>query len=225
MPACHSQIECARPAARGYDRADVRNLFIVDGSVVVTAAGVNRTSTIQAQALYVVDSIRQRLAILFDQKAAMASSDLIAGETALIANEREALRALVALIIPASAQYGVPGADDATIFADILASARPYAAEVSSALSRLDTLAEAPFASLDGARQQRAADLYRSAPTPALGLIVTLTAQCYYRDDRVMQSLEMEARPPFPKGYDLESGDWSLLDVVRKRPKFYRQVP
>ncbi len=45
---------------------DVKNLFIVDGSVFVTAGGVNPTATIQAIALYVADSIKQRLANLFD---------------------------------------------------------------------------------------------------------------------------------------------------------------
>ena len=45
---------------------DVRNLFIVDGSIFVTAAGVNPTRTIQALSLYVADSIKRRLATLFD---------------------------------------------------------------------------------------------------------------------------------------------------------------
>jgi choline dehydrogenase-like flavoprotein len=45
---------------------DVRNLFIVDGSIFVTSAGVNPTSTIQALALYVSDNIKRRLADLFD---------------------------------------------------------------------------------------------------------------------------------------------------------------
>jgi len=45
---------------------DVRNLFIVDGSVWVTGGGVNPTSTIQAVALYIADQIKQRLATLFD---------------------------------------------------------------------------------------------------------------------------------------------------------------
>jgi choline dehydrogenase-like flavoprotein len=41
---------------------DVKNLFIVDGSVFVTSGGVNPTSTIQALALYVADNIKTRLA-------------------------------------------------------------------------------------------------------------------------------------------------------------------
>ena len=42
------------------------NLFIVDGSVFVTAGGVNPTSTIQALALYIGDRIKANLANLFD---------------------------------------------------------------------------------------------------------------------------------------------------------------
>jgi choline dehydrogenase-like flavoprotein len=45
---------------------DVRNLFIVDGSIFVTSAGVNPTSTIQALALYIGDSIKKNLANLLD---------------------------------------------------------------------------------------------------------------------------------------------------------------
>jgi choline dehydrogenase-like flavoprotein len=45
---------------------DVKNLFIVDGSIFVTSGGVNPTSTIQALALYIADCMKQRLATLFD---------------------------------------------------------------------------------------------------------------------------------------------------------------
>ncbi len=45
---------------------DVRNLFIIDGSLFVTAAGVNPTNTIQALALYVGDTMKRNLANLFD---------------------------------------------------------------------------------------------------------------------------------------------------------------
>jgi len=45
---------------------DVRNLFIIDGSIFVTAAAVNPTNTIQALALYIGDSMKKNLATLFD---------------------------------------------------------------------------------------------------------------------------------------------------------------
>ena len=45
---------------------DVKNLFIVDGSIFVTAGGVNPTNTIQALALHIGDTMKRNLANLFD---------------------------------------------------------------------------------------------------------------------------------------------------------------
>jgi choline dehydrogenase-like flavoprotein len=45
---------------------DVRNLFIIDGSIFVTAGAVNPTNTIQALALYIGDTMKKNLANLFD---------------------------------------------------------------------------------------------------------------------------------------------------------------
>ena len=45
---------------------DVKNLFIVDGSVFVTSAAVNPTCTIMATALYIGDSIKKNIENLFD---------------------------------------------------------------------------------------------------------------------------------------------------------------
>jgi choline dehydrogenase-like flavoprotein len=45
---------------------DVKNLFIIDGSIFVTAGGVNPTNTIQALALHIADTIKRNLANLFD---------------------------------------------------------------------------------------------------------------------------------------------------------------
>ena len=51
----------------GWGRShDVKNLFIVDGSIFVTSGAVNPTSTIQALALYIGDSIKKNIANLFD---------------------------------------------------------------------------------------------------------------------------------------------------------------
>ena len=58
----------------------------------------------------------------------------------------------------------------------------------------------------------------------ALAYLTRIILQCYYQDDRVMQSLGMEPRPPFPEGFEVEQGDWSLLDPVRGRPKLYRDA-
>jgi choline dehydrogenase-like flavoprotein len=64
---CRMGNDPERSVVNGWGRAhDVKNLFIVDGSVWVTSGGVNPTSTIQAIALYIADNIKQRLATLFD---------------------------------------------------------------------------------------------------------------------------------------------------------------
>jgi hypothetical protein len=132
------------------------------------------------------------------------------------------LRCLAGMIIPPSAKHGVPGADDDTIFADIVSSIGRDRNEVRAALARLRTLAGGPFVALDAARRGEVAEKLRAdggAPVRVLTRIVLL---CYYRDDRVMISLGLEARPPFPKGHVVEQGDWSLLDAVRARKPFWR---
>lgn len=45
---------------------DVRNLFVIDGSVFVTSGAANPTNTIQALALHSADRIKKNLANLFD---------------------------------------------------------------------------------------------------------------------------------------------------------------
>ena len=56
-----------RSVVNGWGRChDVCNLFIVDGSIFVSAGAVNPTSTIQALALYIGDSILENIGNLFD---------------------------------------------------------------------------------------------------------------------------------------------------------------
>jgi hypothetical protein len=133
------------------------------------------------------------------------------------------LRCLAGMIIPASTKYDVPGADDATVFTDIVASTRGRDADrVRAALTRLRTLAGGPFAALDAARRSEVAAKLRAEGGAAVGCLTRIVLLCYYRDDRVMVSLGLEARPPFPKGHVVEQGDWSLLDPVRARKPLWR---
>lgn len=132
------------------------------------------------------------------------------------------LRCLAGMIVPPSATYGVPGADDGTIFSDIVNSIGRDRDSVRAALARLHTLAGGPFATLDATRRAEVAATLRAEGGPAVGVLTRVVLLCYYRDDRVMVSLGLEVRPPFPKGHVLEQGDWSLLDPVRRRKPFWR---
>lgn len=145
-------------------------------------------------------------------------------DPALAAVEARDLRALAAAIIPASAAYDVPGADDETIFADILASLGRDHDDVRTALDRLAVLSGGSFADLSAARRAEVAAVLRTEGGSALAALVRVVLLCYYRDDRVMRSLGQEPRPPFPKGHIVEQGDWSLLDPVRARPPIWRRV-
>ncbi len=124
--------------------------------------------------------------------------------------ETDDLRIIAGMIIPVSAEFAVPGADDPAIQADIVATLGRDAALVREAL--------------DPARQEAAAIALRVTGGAAVATLTRVVLQCYYRDDRVVRSLGSEPRRPYPKGHILEDGDWSLLDPVRRRPPMWRRV-
>ena len=145
-------------------------------------------------------------------------------ETSLTPAQRDDLKVVAAMIIPASSEYNVPGADDAAIQADMLATLGRDAPAVSAALDHLARLAGMPLAKLDAAQRDAVAREFRTSGGAAAATLVRVVLQCYYRDDRVLRSLGLELRPPFPKGYELEQGDWSLLDPVKARPSTLRRT-
>jgi hypothetical protein len=142
----------------------------------------------------------------------------------LTAEQVRDLHALAGMMIPPSAAYGVPGADDEKIFGDILRSLERDHGDVCRALAHLAALAGGAFADLEPERRAEVAATFRETGGAPLAALVRVVLLCYYRDDRVMRSLGQEPRPPFPKGHVVEQGDWALLDPVRKRPPMYRVV-
>jgi len=133
----------------------------------------------------------------------------------LTPRQRQDLRAIAAMIIPPSEEYRVPGADDEIIQADILATLGRDTRPVAAALDHLARLAGMPLADLEPAARDGVAQQFRSSGGAAT--LVRVVLQCYYRDDRVLRSLGLDLRAPFPKGYVLPDGDWSLLDPVKAR--------
>jgi hypothetical protein len=142
----------------------------------------------------------------------------------LSAEQIRDFRALAGTIIPPSATYSVPGADDEMIFNDILASLERDRDDIGRALVHLATLAGGAFTDLGPARRSEVAATFREAGGAPLAALVRVVLLCYYRDDRVMRSLGQEPRPPFPRGHVVEQGDWALLDPVRARPPMYRRA-
>ena len=145
-------------------------------------------------------------------------------ETTLTQVQRDDLRTIAAMIIPESTEYRVPGADDTRIQADILATLGRDTKQVAAALDHLARLAGMPLARLDPTRREAVAKEFRANGGVPAATLVRVVLQCYYRDDRVLRSLGLELRPPFPKGHVLPDGDWSLLDPVKVRPAKLRGV-
>ena len=134
------------------------------------------------------------------------------------------LRIVAGMIVPASDEYKVPGADDPAIQTDIIATLGRDAGMVQRALDHLARLAEKPLADLDSRQRDKVAQEFRAAGGAPAATLVRVVLQCYYRDDRVLRSLGLELRAPFPVGYVLEQGDWALLDPVKKRPPSLRRA-
>jgi hypothetical protein len=142
----------------------------------------------------------------------------------LTSAQQDDLRTVAAMIIPASDEYKVPGADDSAIQADMLATLGRDTAQVAQALDHLARLAGKPLAELDTGKRDAVAQEFRATGGAAAATLVRVVLQCYYRDDRVLRSLGLELRAPFPKGYTLQDGDWSLLDPVKARPATLRHA-
>ncbi|MBR0718637.1 hypothetical protein [Bradyrhizobium liaoningense] len=142
----------------------------------------------------------------------------------LTPRQRQDLRTVAAMIIPASEEYRVPGADDDAIQVDMLATLGRDAKLVGEALDHLARLAGMPLADLDPAARDGVIKEFRETGGAAAATLVRVVLQCYYRDERVLRSLGLEARAPFPKGHVLQDGDWSLLDPVKARARTMRQV-
>ena len=149
----------------------------------------------------------------------------MAEELTLTPRQRQDLRTIAGMIIPASDEYKVPGADDAAIQGDILTTLGRDAKPVAAALDHLARLAGEPLAELDAGRRDAVAHEFRRDGGAAAATLVRVVLQCYYRDDRVLRSLGLELRAPFPKGHVLPDGDWSLLDSVKARGGALRRAP
>jgi hypothetical protein len=146
-------------------------------------------------------------------------------EKSLTTAQRDDLRVIAGMMIPESDEYKVPGADDSAIQGDILATLGRDTKMVSAALEHLAKLAGKPLAELDDAKRDAVVTEFRASGGAPAATLARVILQCYYRDDRVLRSLGLELRAPFPKGHVLTEGDWSLLDPVRARGGSLRRAP
>ena len=146
----------------------------------------------------------------------MSSDDIIGSDATLNSDQQRTFVAILDMIIPASDDGRFPSAAD-----QLLDTVR-------NELDRLNAVSEdlygVAFGDAGETHRQGLLDEIRGAEPQFLGGLALQTVTLYYQDDRVMEAIGMEARPPFPKGYEVVAGELSLLDPVRARGQVYRDV-
>lgn len=146
---------------------------------------------------------------------------------ALSAEELEGFAALLDAIIPPSRERGLLGAGEAGLAGELDEKTPELRPVLRQGLAALDEKARGRgadgFAAL--APAERAAtlrELDEADPGFLPGLLYHAYAR-YYQHPRVLEALGLEARAPFPGGYELEPLDPERLAAVRSRPRFWRE--
>lgn len=138
---------------------------------------------------------------------------------------RKTLAALFDTMIPANLELGAPSAGDEPIVDDAIRTMDDATKNsIAVLLTSLDTQSDSQFHELDYTARFEVFTKVQAASPRSLRTIASLLLQCYYRADKTLESLGMEARPPYPIGHEVEDGDWTLLDPVKARGKIYREV-
>lgn len=152
-----------------------------------------------------------------------------AGTTAPFSDaQRAALDALMDLLIPASPDGRMPAARSLQLYSDV-ANMRPanralFEEGLSTVDRRAIELHGTTFARLPVGQAKSLVDALRDERSPFVQSFVAQTVGRYVAHPTVMPLLGLEARPMWPQGNVVAEGDWSLLDMVKQREKFYRKV-
>jgi hypothetical protein len=144
--------------------------------------------------------------------------------------EKSTLTALLDLVVPPSGDGRLPGAGELGVadFVEESLRERPELQPgLKEGLALLEELAAARgsrrFGELDAAERRAVLDAAAERQPAFLGLLVFQTYFGYYRAPRVLEALGVEPRPPYPEGYEVPATDFSLLDPVRRKERFYRE--
>ena len=130
-------------------------------------------------------------------------------------------------LIPAR-DTSVPGAGTLGVGEYVEAHLGEVVPMIVEGLAALDALSQkeggAEFADLPADERTPLLNQVAASHPGFLESLIFHTYNGYYQHPRVSVAIGLEARPPHPLGYELEPGDLSLLDPVRKRDKLYRDV-
>ena len=155
--------------------------------------------------------------------------DIAASGQPLTPVQRVNLDIVLDMIVPPSADGRMPGAAEVGVPAYLLAEAPdalpPLCRELEELERRSHERFARGFAELPQRERKSLIEAMRAQEPSFMSRLAMETLACYYQHDRVLGGLGLEARPPYPKGYQVVPGDLSLLEPVRARGKIYRDAP
>ena len=153
---------------------------------------------------------------------------MIGSDNPMTAAGRATFDVVVDMIVPASADGRKPSAADVGVLDFIRARFPEDIPVIAREIGRLDSAARdghgAGFIELDSGARQAVVDAMRADDPAFLRALAMHTVTCYYQDDRVLAAIGLEARPPFPNGYEVVAGDTDLLEPVRRRGNLVRDA-
>jgi hypothetical protein len=142
---------------------------------------------------------------------------------AFSADEERLLVGLLDAIIPASGDGRLPGAGQLDLVEQIARTIRETPMLRPVVEYGLSALAELAAKRADG-DLRAVLEEFAAGDQFFMPAFLFLVYSTYYQNPRVLQALGLEARPPHPKGHEMEPIDLTLLDPVRRRHGMFRKA-
>ncbi len=148
--------------------------------------------------------------------------------TFLSADQRALLDGVLDRLIPPSG--AMPGAGQAGTadYLDVVVGDSPRLARLfASGLRSIETAAAQRGPSFIEMTSDQQDDVLRHVESSKSSFFETLLMHAYngyYSNATVVEALGLEARPPQPRGHEVEFGDFSTLEAVSSRGQAYREA-
>ena len=149
------------------------------------------------------------------------STEILSSDQVFNESERHVIAAIAQATIGEDEHRNMPSASDPQVLAIILDKAAHFEARLKAGIEVIQSEMEV----LDLAAEELLEKIEQNPRLRSFSRILLIVImQSYYQNPGVLASLGLASRPPFPQGHNVPEGDWSLLDPVKKRDPFYRQV-
>lgn len=138
------------------------------------------------------------------------------------------LTILLDQIIPSDPHRGKPSAADVNVVAYIQERDPEMMKDIEEEMDELSEQAKSTYSDeLQNLSPEQQTDVINQAREKEPRFYTRLavhTVTAYYQNEQVLNSIGLQARAPYPKGYTVRKGDLSLLEPVRQRGPIWRKT-